>query len=192
MSSPEHTSGRYSRRDALRAGLGLALAGLVAGCGFRPLYGDQSVAGSASARDRLASIDVAPIEGAIGSPEGRLSVEVRNALLYELQGGGGGQSPAYKLQVRMIGQLAEVVPNTQTGRREVEIYGIDAVYSLSEVGTGKKVLDGTATSRVTFNSPGEQQRFARSRGLRDAENRAAQVLAEQIKLRLASHFASGG
>jgi LPS-assembly lipoprotein len=181
-------------RMTRRTLFGLAGAGTLAlaasGCGFRPLYGDASVTGGPAARDQLAAIDVQPIEGRIGTPEGRLAVEVRNALIYQLQGGGGGQTAAYRLDVKMQGTLAEVIPNVQTGRREVETYGIDASFVLTEIGSGKRVMTGNATSRVSFNSPGEQQRFARARGLRDAEDRAAQTLAEQIKLKLASHFAA--
>jgi LPS-assembly lipoprotein len=44
---------------------------------------------------------------------------------------------------------------------------------------------------VSFDIPGQEQRFAAVRGLRDAENRASQVLAEQIKQRLASYFLAG-
>ena len=39
--------------------------------------------------------------------------------------------------------------------------------------------------------PGQQQRFAGERGLRDAEDRAAQVIADNIRSRLASFFVAG-
>jgi LPS-assembly lipoprotein len=39
--------------------------------------------------------------------------------------------------------------------------------------------------------PGEQQRFAGARALRDAENRAAQIIADNVKSRLASYFVAG-
>jgi LPS-assembly lipoprotein len=44
---------------------------------------------------------------------------------------------------------------------------------------------------VTYNTPGQQQRFVRERGLRDAETRAAKEIAEQIRTRLASYFVAG-
>ena len=46
-------------------------------------------------------------------------------------------------------------------------------------------------ARVSYNIPGQQQRFAGERGLRDAENRAAKVIADNIRKRLASYFAAG-
>ena len=39
---------------------------------------------------------------------------------------------------------------------------------------------------MSYNIPGQLQRFAGDRGLRDAENRAARVIADNIRSRLAS------
>jgi LPS-assembly lipoprotein len=44
---------------------------------------------------------------------------------------------------------------------------------------------------VSYDVPGQEQRFARLRGLRDAESRAGQVIADNIRSRLASYFAAG-
>ncbi len=76
-------------------------------------------------------------------------------------------------------------------RPDIENYGIDATYSLVDLATGKVVLTGQTFARVSYDIPGQQQRFARARGLRDAENRAAKVIAEQIRSRLASFFVAG-
>jgi LPS-assembly lipoprotein len=84
-----------------------------------------------------------------------------------------------------------VIVDTRTVRPDIENYGIDATYSLIELATGKVVLTGQTFARVSYDIPGQQQRFARARGLRDAENRAAKVIAEQIRSRLASFFVAG-
>jgi LPS-assembly lipoprotein len=57
--------------------------------------------------------------------------------------------------------------------------------------TDKSVVLSTAFARVSYDTPGSEQRFARIRGLRDAENRAARVIAEHIRNRLASYFIAG-
>ena len=72
-----------------------------------------------------------------------------------------------------------------------ETYGIDAQYNLIEIATDKSVMTGTTFSRVSYDMPGSYQRFARSRALRDAEDRAAQEIAERIQTRLASFFVAG-
>jgi LPS-assembly lipoprotein len=44
---------------------------------------------------------------------------------------------------------------------------------------------------VSSDYPGQQQRFARVRARLDAEDRAAKVIAEAIRTRLASFFVAG-
>ncbi len=68
---------------------------------------------------------------------------------------------------------------------------LSATYSLIDLATGKAVISDGTSSSVSFNLPGQQQRFAGERGLRDAENRAAQVIADNIRNRLASYFTAG-
>ena len=56
---------------------------------------------------------------------------------------------------------------------------------------GKIVVTGTTFARVSYDIPGQEQRYARVRGLRDAELRAARVVADNIRLRLSSYFIAG-
>ena len=44
---------------------------------------------------------------------------------------------------------------------------------------------------MSYDIPGQLQRFARARAFRDAEDRAAQEIAENIQTRLASFFVAG-
>jgi LPS-assembly lipoprotein len=53
------------------------------------------------------------------------------------------------------------------------------------------VMSGQTFSRVSFDIPGQEQRFARARALRDAEDRATQQIADNISRRLASYFVAG-
>ena len=53
------------------------------------------------------------------------------------------------------------------------------------------MVTGATSARVSYDNPGQQQRFANARGQLDAENRAAKVISENIKSRLASYFAAG-
>ena len=55
----------------------------------------------------------------------------------------------------------------------------------------KVVVRDQTFSRVSYDLPGEQQRFAGARALRDAENRAAQIIADNVRSRLASYFVAG-
>ena len=52
-------------------------------------------------------------------------------------------------------------------------------------------MTGTTFSHLSYDIPGSYQRFARARAVRDAEDRAAKEIAENIQTRLASFFFAG-
>jgi LPS-assembly lipoprotein len=81
--------------------------------------------------------------------------------------------------------------NPATALPSSENYGIDAQFNLIEIASNKSVMTGTTFSRVSYDSPGSYQRFARARAFRDAEDRAAQEIADNIQTRLASFFSTG-
>jgi len=174
----------------VRNGAALALAGLLAGC-FQPLYGDRLGTGDSAVRTALSSVDVKQIPAPNGTPEARIAVELRNDLLFGITGGHSPAPPSYTLAIRISSTRLSVIVDINSGRPDIENYGIDATYTLTDIATNKAVVTGQAFARVAYDIPGTEQRFARVRALRDAENRAAGVIAEQIKSRLASYFVAG-
>ena len=169
----------------------LALAGLTAGC-FQPLYAEHPTpVGSAGLTGQLNAVDVAPIDTPSGSRIARVSVGVRNELIYDLTGGSGGISPTHRLDVKLTATQLQVIVDINTARPDVNNYGIDGTYTLTDLATGKVVVKGQTFARVSYNIPGQEQRFAGERGLRDADNRAAKEIAENIRTRLASYFVAG-
>lgn len=174
-----------------RAALIVAAAAMLAGC-FQPLYGERSATGREGIRDKLSSIEVAPINPQRGTREARLGIEVRNALLFNFTGGGSPGPQNYRLETRLVTSRTSVIVDITTARPDIENYGIDATYRLVDITTDKEVLNGFTSSRVSYDIPGQAQRFARERGFRDAEDRAAKVIAENITQRLASFLATGG
>lgn len=167
-----------------------AAAGLLAGC-FQPLYGEHSVTGGTSIRAALGTVDVSQIPAASGTPEARIAVDIRNELLFGLNGGSVPTQPAYRLNIRMASTRLSVIVDINSARPEIENFGINATYTLVDIKTGKTVVSDQTFSRVSYDIPGLEQRFARARGLRDAENRAGQVIADAIKNRVASYFVAG-
>lgn len=169
----------------------LAAACLLAGC-FQPLYGEHSVgAAGPSVRAAMNTVDVAQIAAANGTPESRLAVNIREALRFRLNSGEPPVKPRYRLVIRMTSTRLTVVVDLTSARPEVENYGINANYQLVDADTGKVVLSDITFSRASYDIPGEEQRFAQVRGLRDAENRAAEEIADSIRNRLASYFVAG-
>ena len=182
-------AGGWAGRGARIASV-LGLSVLLAGC-FQPLYSSHSVTGDPVVHTRLAEVDIAQIPAANGTALSRLAVEVRNNLVFGFTGGGSPPPPAYRLNVRMVSSELSVLVDIRTGRPDVDNATLDAFYELVDLKTGKVVLRDQTFARVSYDIPGQEQRFARARGLRDAENRAAKVVSDNIQARLASFFVAG-
>ena len=179
-----------SQFSLIRAVVALGIAGLVGAC-FQPLYGEQTATGGPVLRDQLSAVDVLQIQAPKGTDEARIAVEIRNSLLFDFTGGGYAAPPTHRLKIAITSTRASIIVDVNTSRPDVENYGLNATYSLTEIATGKVVVTGTTFARVSYDIPGQEQRFARVRGLRDAELRAAKVIADNIRSRLASYFIAG-
>jgi LPS-assembly lipoprotein len=177
-------------RNPIRIAAVIALGALNAAC-FQPLYASRSVAGGTPLGTQLAQVQVEHIDAANGTPESRIAFELQNALDFEMSGGGGLISPTHRLKVRMTVGRSSMITDITTGRVLSEITGIDAIFTLTELATGKAVMNGRTFARVSSDYPGQQQRFARVRARLDAENRAAKVIAENVRTRVASFFVAG-
>jgi LPS-assembly lipoprotein len=189
----ERAAGRRLLRFAGVIAAGIALAGC-----FQPLYGSQSFTSTPGVSNALKTVDVSPIAAPSGNPtvpnggpEARVAVELRNQLLTDLTGGGASAPPAYRLITRMKSDRLSVIVDTFSGRPDVENYGLSVNYTLVDLKSGKAVFTSNAFSRVSYDIPGEAQRFAEARAQRDAENRAAKEIADSIRARLASFFVAG-
>jgi len=166
-----------------------ALAALTAGC-FQPMYGEHTD-GTPGLREKLMGVDLPPIDKPLASRDERLGVEIRNALAFKLYGTATGMPPTHRLVIRFTTSRSSVIIDPNTALPSTENYGIDAQYNLIEVATNKSVMTGSTFARVSYDIPGQLQRFARARAYRDAEDRACQEIAENINTRLASFFTAG-
>ena len=166
-----------------------ALAALTAGC-FQPMYAEHTD-GTPGLRDKLMGIDLPPVDKANASREARVGVEIRNALAFKLYGTATGMPPTHRLVLRFNSSRSSLILDPNTGLPSSENYGIDAQYNLIEIATNKSVMPGTTFSRVSYDMPGSYQRFSRNRAVRDAEDRAANEIAENINTRLAAFFTAG-
>ncbi len=174
-----------------RLGLTVASALALGGC-FQPMYAKVApvvastgpALGTPGSVNALASVDILPIDGRVGQ-------KIRNDLLFAFTGGGAPLPPAYRLDITVqivAAQTAIVDPFTD--RPELETAGVEAAFALIRVGTGEPVLSGNALGRATYTR--NRQRFASTRAQRDAEDRAARVVVDQIRARLMGHFAGAG
>jgi len=166
-----------------------AFAALTAGC-FQPMYAEHAD-GTPGLRDKLMGVELPPVEKPNSSREARLGVAIRNALAFKLYGNATGTAPTHRLVIKFTTSRYDLMTDPDTGLPTSENSGIDAQYNLIDIATNKSVMTGTTFSHVSYDIPGSYQRFSRERALRDAEDRASQEIAENIKTRLASYFFSG-
>jgi LPS-assembly lipoprotein len=166
-----------------------ALGALTAGC-FQPMYAAHTD-GTPALREKLMGVDLPPVDKPNGSRDARLGVEIRNALAFKLYGAATGMPPTHKLVIRFTTTRSSLILDPATALPSIENYGIDAQYNLIEIVSGKSMMTGSTFSRVSYDIPGQLQRFARQRAFRDAEDRACAEIAENIQTRLASYFTVG-
>jgi LPS-assembly lipoprotein len=168
----------------LTTGLVIAFAAAMAlsGCtSVQPLYG--SIDGHPNAvQAAMRQIDVELAKT-------RLTQVIRNELIFDLYGGEGSPDPkpAYKLSVRVNDS------NTPEGfEKFVDVPSayleqLNASFTLVETTSQKTVLTGTSFANAAYDF--SNQRFANIRAQRDAQDRAAKVIADDIHTKLAAFFA---
>jgi LPS-assembly lipoprotein len=155
------------------------LASMLTGC-FQPMYGDRSLTGGPDLRAAMRDIEIVAVDGRVGQ-------EVRNDLIFELTGGEGNPTGTpYRMSLTVATGTFYPVIDLTVGRASAETVTLDVTYRVEDVAAKKTVLTEKALARVTIDRT--QQRFARVRAIRDAENRAAKVVAEQIRSRIAAFF----
>lgn len=178
--------GRHGRIGVLLAtalGLGGCLQPMYAG-NNGPVIASTGPGGqvvSAGPAAELASIDILPIDGRVG-------LKIRNDLIFALSGGAGVPSaPRYRLDITVQVITAQVaIIDPFTSRPQLQTAGVEAAYALVEIGKGIPILSSNAFGRATYTR--SRQRFASTRAQRDAEDRAAKVVVEQIRAKLMGHF----
>jgi LPS-assembly lipoprotein len=167
----------------LCAVLALTLAGGLSACGdsaFRPLYG-ANVAGE-YASERLKNVDFAPIPGRVGQ-------RVRNDLVFQATGGGDPLPPQFRFEVVLQeNQTSTLVSVTgdNAGRPSGAVYNLTASFRLIDLRSKKVVFQGASHARAAFER--FESAYSSVRAQRDAEDRAARTVAEDIKTRLAAYL----
>jgi|SRR5581483_17862 len=197
MSSAEVGPARVilSRRRMVR-GLTLLLAAsplpMLTACsgGFQPLY--ATTPNGVGLQDRLAQLDVAAIPGRVGQ-------RIRNELIFQSSGGGELAPPTHRLEVSINESVLTtlVKPN---GDSAGQIYALQANFKLINIKTKQVVLQGTSHGRAAFErftntsttTPNEayQWTYSNVRARDDAENRAARVVADDLKTRVAIYLSN--
>src|SRR5882672_9943389 len=148
-------------RIAVRLIAVAALAALTAGC-FQPMYAERND-GKPGLREKLMGVEIPPVDKPNASRDARLGVEIRNALAFKLYGNATGMPPTHRLVLRFTTSRSSLMLDPATALPSSENYGIDAQYNLIEIASNKSVMTGSTFSRVSYDIPGQLQRFPRAR-----------------------------
>jgi LPS-assembly lipoprotein len=156
--------------------LALGLCALVlAGCGFRPLYGGGR--DSAAAKE-MAGIRIEPIADRIGQ-------QLHNHLLDLLNPRGRGADPQYVLRVRLKGSTEGLaVAKSELATRAN--YSLVARYQLLGKGGGQTIFKGTEKVVSSYNILTSD--FATLIAEKDAKARAVNEIGQDIRTQLAVFF----
>lgn len=193
----------WSRRKLIRATLVTAAltgtSGLLAACGFKPLYGQASTTSSGATVDaHLAAVRVkSPVWERSPSPfadagrakfDARVSQVLHNALRDGFNPYGQPQAPAYELGIELSEQIIETL-TADSGDAEREDLTLNAHFTLLDA-AGNELLLEDQQARLAYAVLQEpyQDLIARN----DARERAARLLADLIKLRISAYFARSG
>lgn len=177
MSSSDRPAAfRLAFRLALAAGLSAGLAGCAV-TSVRPLYGGASGTETSAA---LRSVDVvAP---------GRIGQVIRNDLVFGFNGGAGEPTrPRWRLEITTTGIDAAVGLDRYHNLATAHLDQVTATWVLTEIATGRTVTNGSSFANASYDY--SQQRFADLRAKRDAENRAAAMVAVDIRSKISVWFA---
>jgi len=161
--------------------LAVAAPALAAGCVWQPLYGAQSVASdTAPAGYALQQVYVGEVNTRVGQ-------QVRNQLIFLLQGGKDNPETPYEVRLRVVATPISYAAVKDVRDFTVGSVSVTASYDLFEKATMKRLAAGNRTATASYDRT--NQNFANNRALRDAETRAAREVAEQLRLALAADLA---
>lgn len=162
------------RRSATKlVAVTILVAPLLAACGFQPLYGTGP--SGVQLDDVMRSVSIAPIPGRVGQ-------RVRNELIFSSTGGGYANAAEYRLEIAIKESVKDVFV-ARTGESEGRAYRLIASFKLVRVADEKELIAGQSVGRAAYDNL--DSTFADVRARRDAENRAAKSVAQDIQTRIA-------
>jgi LPS-assembly lipoprotein len=156
------------------------LAGLLPGCGFRPMYASAGGGSLGPAEAGLAEISIGPL------PE-RSGQLLRQALQDRFERGGGGLARRYDLAVSfgLSGDPIAIQPDSSVTR--VRLIG-SSTWTLTGQDPQRTTLaHGTARALDGYNVLDEQI-FSADLENETVQRRMAEAIADQITLQLAAYF----
>lgn len=161
-----------SRRKSLTV-LTVLAASLLASCQVRPLYEEG---GNAATALPMISYTEAP---------DRITQQLRNRLIFLTAGGAGEPHTAeYSVKLQVSSNATTVLAERAESTMKTGNLNVSVSYSLTKLSDGTILKVGKRQVSAFVYYP--VQEFAKIRAVRDAEDRAANELAEMVRADLAA------
>ncbi len=179
MSSYDHSrsgGGRKAGRLILLA----AVAAALAACTVQPLYAPTAAGTSAVAA--LGTITIDPVGDRVGQ-------EVRNQLIFQLNGGKGQPADARYRMTLAVSSSSQSLGVTPIETAPAYSITVAATYEVRSIADDKIVYRSTSRQSASYDRV--NQVYANERARLDAENRAAALVASDIRVHLASAAVRG-
>jgi LPS-assembly lipoprotein len=162
--------------------LAVALALVVGGCQVRPLYMGAVSGSPVSPVPDLRAIVIEP-------PRDRTEQVVRNELLFLFRGdGGAAEEERYRLRILVDDTTDPLAVELEEDLPSAVLVTLTATFILTAIETDRTLLTGSSTGSASYDF--SSQRFANVRAEKDARERAARTMAENIASRIAAYFAA--
>jgi len=156
----------------------IAMVGLMAGCGFSPIYERGGDGVSADVAGELASVNVLRISDRVGR-------QLRLKLQQDLAVAGSSVAPKYALKVELSASRTPLLIQSDDTITRFNLR-LEATFILVDIAADKNVFRGHAQSIGSYNVVDSE--FATVAAERDSEDRAAGELGAEIHSLLVAFF----
>ena len=153
----------------------LFLCLLLAGCGFRPLYGNHA---GGTASEAFLRVEIGTIRDRIGQ-------SLRNELIQRLYGGQRRLAPEFRLVTNLAEQKTSLAVKKSAFATRGNLV-VTADYRLVRLNDGGKVFGSSSRATVSYNILDSE--FSTLLAEDNARKRAVKELSEDIRVRLGVYF----
>jgi LPS-assembly lipoprotein len=152
---------------------------VLSSCAVQPL--NSAKPGAALAPTTFSNIEIFDVSNRVGQ-------QVRNRLIFALNGGKEPVGAAHSLKLIVVTRTVDISIVTSTKAPTAAQVTVSAIYTLRQKSNGEIIATGTRNAIASFDRT--NQSFANQRAERDAEDRAANEVAEQLRLLIAATLAN--
>ena len=164
----------------------LAMLTFLASCTVEPLNATSS--GRLSADGTSSSVQQIMKTMSVDAVNARVAQQVRNNLLFELNGGKLEPGGQYRVSLRVSpGTRSLAIEGDSLSTTSAQA-SVTVTYRLIENATNKPIAQGVRRAYASYDQT--PQKYANERAIRDAQNRAAKEVAQRVRLAIAKALSS--